>query len=390
MLSLFDNINKSEKQTCPFPTGILHVYLSRLRKNIETIRSRAIESSGNKNLKFLLPVKANAYGHGMIAVSTFVQQEKLCDYLGVAHLTEAHALRNHGIAIPILVHGQISSDVESLKYVVESDIEIEISEPVLLKKMQDVASRIGKTAKIHLSVDTGMGRTGALPENTPALLHAIATCENIHLAGVMTHFSVADEKNEEEKAFTRNQIETFKQVKDEVQKQFHHYLIFHASNSAGTESYQEGIFDMIRPGIASYGYGEDVEPVMELTTSLTLVKTFPPEHPIGYGRTYNSSDQNRKFGIIPIGYGDGLSRALSNKAEFIVNGSKRRLAGRISMDQCSIELDGDDTIGDEVVILGKQGKISVNAADLAKRAGTISYEILCFLGNAKRLRHEYH
>ncbi len=369
---------------------MLHVYLSRLKRNIESIRGHAVEISGNKNLKYLLPVKANAYGHGMVPVARYVQDENLCEYLGVAHLTEAHTLRQNGITLPILVHGQINSDEESLRYVVEKDIEIEISEPALLKKLQTIATRMKKTTKVHLSVDTGMGRTGAIPEDIPELLQTLATCKNIHLSGVMTHFSVADESSEDDKVFTRKQIETFEQIKKEVTKHFDHDILFHASNSAGAEYYKEGIFDMIRPGIASYGYGQHVEPVMELVTVVTLVKTFPPEHPIGYGRTYQTSGDHRRFGIIPIGYGDGLLRALSNKAEFIINGTKRKLAGRISMDQCTIELGEDDTIGDEVVIIGRQGNESVFADELAKHAGSIPYEILCLFGNSKRLRHEYH
>jgi len=369
---------------------MLHVYLGRLKKNIETIRKQAIKTSGNKDLKYLLPVKANAYGHGMIPVAKFVQKEKLCEYLGVAHLTEAHSLRSHGITLPILIHGQILADEESLKYVVENDIEIEISEHSLLQNLQTIASGQNKTANVHLSVDTGMGRTGAVPKDIPKLLYLIVTSKNIHLAGVMTHFSVADEAGEDDRAFTRKQIETFKKVKSEVQKLFHHDILFHASNSAGTKHYADAVFDMIRPGIASYGYGEDVEPVMELVSAITLIKEYPAVHPIGYGRTYHSSKQNKRFGIIPIGYGDGLSRALSNKAEFIVNGTKRKLAGRISMDQCTIELGVNDRISDEVVIIGKRKETEINAYELAKLADTIPYEVLCSLGNAKRLRHEYH
>lgn len=377
------------KDSVFFPTGILHVYLGRLKKNISAIRNHAVQSSGNKNLKYLLPVKANAYGHGMVPVARFVQEEKLCDYLGVAHLTEAQGLRTNGITLPLLVHGQILADEESIKYVVENDIEIEISELTLLKKLQDVASRMEKTAKVHLSIDTGMGRTGTLPKDIPALLQVLKTANNIRLTGVMTHFSVADESSDDDKAFTRKQIETFKKIKEDVTDQFDHKILFHASNSAGTEYYEEGIFDMIRPGIASYGYGQDVEPVMEFVTTITIIKEYPDGHPIGYGRTY-TSHAGQRFGIIPIGYGDGLLRALSNKAEFIVNGTKTKLVGRISMDQCTIELDEDDTIGTEVVIIGKQGNASVYADELAQHAGTISYEVLCALGNATRLRHEYH
>lgn len=384
------SIYRSQFTQTPFPTGILHVYLSRLKKNIETIRKHAVQTSGNINLKYLLPVKANAYGHGMVQIAQFVQDEHLCEYLGVAHLTEAHTLRQNGISLPILVHGQINSDEESLRYVVENDIEIEISEPSVLKHLQKIAFVMKKTAKVHLSVDTGMGRTGALPKDIPKLLNLFALSKHIHLTGVMTHFSVADEQNENDKSFTKKQIEIFRQVKTEVQKLFKHTILFHAANSAGAEYYRDGIFDMIRPGIASYGYGSGVEPVMELTTSITLIKEYPDGHPIGYGRTYRTSGEHQRFGIIPIGYGDGFPRALSNKAHVIINGTKRKLAGRISMDQCTVELGEDDTIGDEVVIIGKQKNTAIYAYEVAKLADTIPYEVLCSLGNAKRLRHEYH
>ncbi|MBP9691582.1 alanine racemase [Candidatus Woesebacteria bacterium] len=390
-----EKYNKSEEERCPFPTGILSVNLQILQKNIEAIRNHVQKRSNNTAIKYLLPVKSNAYGHGIRAVASFIESQKLCDYLGVAHLQEAYVLREHGIALPILVLDPITYSKQEIEYIVEHDIEIEISDILLLQKLQYVAEKMHKTARIHLSVDTGMGRSGALPKDIPDLLEQITRCQNISLQGVMTHFSVADEEAEQDCTFTTSQINEFKKIKELVLKKFSHTILFHALNSAGTILYIEGLCDMVRPGIASYGYPGvsnelQLEPVMELTSQIALVKMFPQDHPIGYGRTYVTAQGGERIGIIPIGYGDGLFRALSNKAEMIVGGKRQPLRGRISMDQCSVSISSDDKIGDEVVLLGRRGTVSEYADDLAEVAGTISYEVQCALGNAHRLRHVYH
>ncbi len=390
---ILDQYNLEEKKRCPFPTGIVKVYFDRLESNISQL-SKFAENKKGKRVKFLLPIKANGYGSGMLPVAKVLEHKKLCDYFGVAHLQEAFNLRENGILTPILIMGQSSCDQEHLKYIIQNNIEQAISDSKLLRFLDKEAKKINKIAKIHLLVDTGMGRCGVLFKNISEILDQIYDCKNIELTGVMTHFSVADVQEKDEIKYTEEQINKFEQVKEKVIKKFpNKNIIFHTSNSGGVIENPSSIFDMIRPGIAVYGYPEhsmglDLKPIMDMTSSLTLIKKYPKGHAIGYGRTYEAKE-NEHIAIVPIGYGDGLNRSLSNKLTILVNGKKVKSVGRISMDQFSILVGSNAKAGDEVVIIGEQNGIINNAYDISRQAGTITYEVICNLGNAKRIRHEY-
>lgn len=389
---LITKLNTDEIKLCAFPSGILEINLKQLELNILELTKFA---NRQQKTKFLFPIKANAYGHGMIPLAKFIEAKKLCDYFGVANCQEALELRENKIKTPILILGQTINDSKSLKYIIKNNIEQAISDETLLFSLEKEAKKINKTAKIHLLVDTGMGRGGVLTENTPKLLEKIKLCKNIKLVGVMTHFSVADETNPEALNHTRQQIEKFKKLKNLINQNFpNENIIFHSANSAGTLNYSTQLFDMIRPGIATYGYPEKktilkLKPILELKSKIILLKKYPKAYSLGYGRTYETKKTNEIIGIVPVGYGDGLSRALSNKFNPIINGKKRKCVGRISMDQFSVLVDKNSKINDEVVIIGNQNKTAITAHDLAKLANTISYEVLCNLGNSKRLRHRY-
>jgi len=389
---LLNQLNKLEISKCRFPTGVINIHLDRLAKNIKVIKDRVKVNSGTSPL-FLLPVKSNAYGHGIIPVSKYVESEKLCDYFGVATLQEALILRKNGIKKPILVLGQISLTEDSLREPIQNNIEVEVSDLQTMKQLNSIAESIRQKARIHISIDTGMGRTGALPKDVPDIIKALKSCKSTILFGVMTHFSVADEMDAGNKNYTNNQIETFQKVKEEFIKHIKSPIIFHTSNSAGALLQAKSIFDMIRPGIASYGYPdeniESISPAMEIKSSLTLIKSFPKGSSIGYGRTYNTESDDERIGVVPVGYGDGLSRALSNSFEVIINGARRKSVGRISMDQCAVKVGAGDKVGDDVTIMGKNGNESIDARELARQANTIPYEVLCNMGSSTRLRHEY-
>ncbi|HBM16655.1 MAG TPA: alanine racemase [Lentisphaeria bacterium] len=391
---IIEKCNTEEIKLCPFPTGILSINLNKLESNIIKI-IKFVNRIGNKNnVKFLLPVKANAYGHGMIPVAKFIEYKKICTYFGVSHLKEALELRENGIKNSILIIGQSSCEYKFLKCIVQNEFEQEISDEQLLYALDAEAKEVNRMAKIHLSVDTGMGRCGILVRNIHNFVDKIKKCKNTQLVGVMTHFPVADVNEEFAIKYTNKQIEIFTKVKNMITSKFSNDIIFHASNSAGTVKYSSSIFDMIRPGIASYGYpghdlGIPLDPVMEFKTKISLIKEYPKGHCIGYGCTYTTKKKDERIGILPIGYGDGLNRLLSNKLAVIVNGKKEKSIGAISMDQLAISVGKNTQINDEVIIIGRHGKNSFSAYNIASQIGSIPYEVLCNLGNAKRIRHEY-
>jgi len=391
---IIEKYNIKEIERCPFPTGILYVDLNVLQSNIEEIKKHTSKVRPRNNVKFLFPIKANAYGHGIIPVAKFIENQKICDYFGVAHLQEAMELRQNEIKIPILILGQSFCEHKQLKAIVQNEIEQEISDEQLLYALNNEAKKLNKIAKIHLSIDTGMGRNGVLFDNISPFLDKILKCENIQLVGVMTHFPIADVSDKFSIKYTSNQIECFTKVKNMIIGKFSGDITFHTSNSGGTIEHTANIFNMIRPGIASYGYPEhnfglQLKPVMELKTKISLIKKYPKGHCIGYGCTYKTQEESENIGIVPIGYGDGLSRSLSNKLTLIINGRKEKSLGRLSMDQFATSVGKNTQVGDEVIIIGSKGKIFTSVYDVASKSDTITYEVLCNLGNAKRIRHEY-
>jgi alanine racemase len=239
-----------------------------------------------------------------------------------------------------------------------------------------------------------MGRNGVFFHEVVTFLEKIQAKRNVKLVGVMTHFPVADETKESSIDFTEKQIDRFRELKKIITQTFSNNILFHASNSGGTLKHQTSIFDLIRPGIASYGYPEHdggikLTPIMELTTKINLIKTYPKGYTIGYGCTYTTQKENETIGIIPIGYNDGFNRLLSNNFHIIGNGKKMKCVGRISMDQLAIQVGVDTRVGDEVVLVGKRGKYAVSIDELATAIQTITDEVICNIGNAQRLRNEY-
>ena len=392
-----EKFNRAEELLYPYPTGICKVDLNTLESNIKKLQDFGDLKAGKK-LKFLLPVKGNGYGSGMIPVAKFVDKKKLCDYLGVAHIQEAHELKKEKIKTPILILAQSFLGPEQISYIVKNNIEKTISDISLLKTLDTDAKKQNKTASIHLKVDTGMGRLGVLAKDIPSIVKEIQKCNHVRLKGVMTHFPVADSPLPKDIAYTQRQITNFEDVKKQILSiTKNNDIIFHAANSGGTLEHPSSLFDMIRPGIATYGYPEPygnglslkLEPVMQITSHISLIKSYPKGHSIGYGRTYVSAGKEL-VGVVPIGYADGLDRRLGGGTFTpILNKKKTLSVGRISMDQFCVKVGRKTKEGDEIILLGKSGKLSNTAQDIAGKIGTISYEVLCNLGNSKRMRHEY-
>ena len=393
---IIDYYNKKETERRPHPTGILKVNLRVLESNIKKIRAFASAIAGKK-LKFLLPIKGNGYGSGIIPIAKFVEKKQLCDYLGVAHFNEAYELKKTGVKMPILILAQSFLKSDQIGYIVKHNIEQAISDKNLLRGLNREAKKQKRIIDIHLKIDTGMGRLGVFAKDALSFIKEINKSKNIRLAGVMTHFSVADVNSSKQRAYTEQQIKIFTKLKERIiAGAQNNNIIFHAANSAGVLEHPLSMFDMIRSGIASYGYPErygnglslKLKPIMQVMTRIAIIKTYTKGHSIGYGRTYISK-QGERIAIVPIGYADGLNRGLSNKLTPIVNNKKARSIGRISMDQFCIKADEKTKAGDEVIIIGQSGMILNSAYDIADQIDTIPYEILCSFGSAKRMRREY-
>lgn len=387
---LIQEINEIEKQKVQFPIAKKTIYLDRLENNIQEIKKNFLDN----DKKILIPVKANAYGHGIIPVAKFLEEKKLVNYFGTAHLEEARILRENNIETNILVLSQPIFNKKSIDFIIKNNIEISVSDFKFIEKISECLKNKDHKIKIHLMIDTGMGREGFLADSlNEKNLQKIKESENIELIGVYTHFAVSDENDEDSLNFTENQIEKFKDVKSKIKNIFNNQeIIFHTANSGATLSNKKSIFDMIRPGILTYGYSDnltiDVKPVLELKTKISLIKKYPANHSIGYGRTYKTN-QDELVGIIPIGYGDGLPRAGSSKFKFIINDDYAKVLGRISMDQTSVSINKNVKVGDEVILIGESKNKKVSADNLAKLSNTISYEILTGFGDQQRIRNVY-
>ncbi len=339
----------------------------------------ALKKIAGEGVRILLPVKADAYGHGILEISRFAGKNRLVDMLGVSNLDEAVDIRNAGVDIPILLLGLILQEEDQVKILHEYDVSQTVADYSLASYISDSASETGKRVKVHLKVDTGMGRIGCAAPDAVETAKKIDQLDNVILEGIYSHFPVADEKRDE---FTLGQVEIFKAITGEIEKSGIHIPLRHIANSAGAVKYGDPFFNMIRPGIMSYGalpgpgFSTQVElsPVMTLKSFIIFVKKVKKGTPLSYGLTY-IAEKDSNIATVPIGYGDGYSRSLSNKGMVIINGRIYPVAGRVTMDQILVNL-GDDLYpaGEEVILFGKE-RVTVN--DIAVLAGTIPYEITC-------------
>ena len=337
-------------------------------------------------------VKADAYGHGAAEVARVLLEEEV-KRLGVAVLDEAIALRQEGIDVPILILGYTPPQL--FDKVLEYRITPTLYNYQDALKLSELASKNGSSVKVHLKLDTGMGRIGMIPgQDSLDMVSNIYKLPGIIIEGIFTHFSVADEKD---KTYTREQFKKFTEFVSALKERGIDIPLRHAGNSAASIDLPETHLDMVRPGVILYGlYPSDevekerlsLKPLATLKTVIAHVKTVPPGTSVGYGRKYISAGE-RVIATLPIGYADGYTRLLSGKASVLVHGVRAPLAGNICMDQCMIDVTGieDVKVGDEVVLIGRQGDEVIPAEELASLLGTINYEIMCMIG--KRVPRVY-
>ncbi len=353
----------------------VEVNLDAISHNINQIKG-LVEKKGSK---LLAVVKDNAYGHGAIEIANLAHKIPV-HKLGVATVAEAIELRQAGISLPILVLGTtLPGDAEEI---VKNDITQTVCDLNICKKLAEIARKLHKRAKVHVKVDTGMGRIGIRYESAFDYIKTIKQIPELDIEGIFTHFAVADT----EENYTNLQIKRFCSIISMIEKNDIYIPIKHAANSSAILNFPESYFDMVRPGIAIYGIYPCqnskiklyLKPALSLKTRVVYLKEVPQGESLSYGRTY-VTQRTTKVATIAIGYGHGFNRKLSNNGEVIIRGKKAPIIGTICMDQslCDVTHIKDVSVGDEVVVIGRQGEEEIKSDDLADRIGTISYEILC-------------
>ncbi len=347
-------------------------------KNLE-FNYRQLRRTAGRKVKVLAAVKANAYGHGILEVSRKLESAGV-DYLGVASIDEALVLRYGKIKTPILVLG-VAFTKDEMRLALKFNITLTVADYRYAKILNSTIPP-KKKLRIHVKVDTGMGRLGIWHEQAKAEITKISRLKNLEIEGVYTHFSSADT----DIIFTRAQARVFAALIKELRQNKISIELAHAANSIAACKLPDSCLNMVRPGIMLYGIYPDeklalrikLKQVLSLKTKITYLKTVDAGRCISYGRTYITKRKTR-IATLPLGYADGYARALSNKAEVIIRGEKFPVAGRVCMDQTMIDvgIGSNVKIGDIVTLIGSQGAYVIRAEDLAFICGTIAYEITC-------------
>jgi alanine racemase len=354
------------------------ISLGNLRNNLSVVRSLI----GDK-VKIMAMVKANAYGHGLYEISRELIKNGV-EYLGVAFLEEGMFLRKCGIKAPILVLGAINAD--QISDFIKNDIEITSSSIDKSKAIAEVAKKLGKIAKVHLKIDTGMERIGVHWYNAEKFIEQSYGLDSIDIKGVCSHFA----KAETDADFTSQQLSRFESVLKIMGKRELMPALIHIANSAGIINHKNSHYNMVRPGIMLYGYnpngylpdinfsGKKLKPIMTLKTKVAFFKVVPEKSGISYGHTFVTKNQTRIV-TLPIGYGDGYFRQLSNRGEVIIRGKKYPIVGTVCMDQCMVDIGMDGTAynGDDVLLFGETNGSVIPLESLCDKIGTVTYEFLC-------------
>ena len=361
--------------------------LDALEYNIKSIRKKTPEGTG-----IIGVIKADAYGHGSVEVAQ-VLLENGADWFAVAVVDEGLNLRKHGINAPILLLGY----TPELRFedVINNGFIQTMYSYEMAEKLSKTAVRLGKTAVVHIKIDTGMGRIGYRVNNEAAdEIVRISKLPGIEVNGMFTHFAASDEAD---KAYTNMQFERFMKMDKMLKDRGLNIPVRHAANSAAIMDIDSMMLNMVRPGIILYGAypsdevikeNLDLRPVMSIKTHVSFVKEVEKGDCISYGRTYTAPDK-RKIATIPVGYADGFIRAYAKEGKVLIKGKFAPIVGRICMDQFMVDVtDIDDVkINDEVVLMGTQGENSITADDIAKALNTINYEVFCTL--SKRVPRQY-
>lgn len=351
---------------------LVEVDLGRLSENFKAIRQKVGAA------KIMPMLKANAYGHGLVEVARLMQTLGT-DYLGVAVLEEGILLREQGITTPILVCGGIMGN--QIPYFIQHDLTITASSIEKLQQIDQTAAALGVKARVHLKIDTGMERVGVHYYSASGLLETALQCRHCEIEGIYSHFANADAVD---LSSARLQLARFNEVLQFFTEHGLPLPMRHMANSAAILQLPESYFEMVRPGILLYGVYPSrevqrtvaVRPALTWKSHVVYFKVVKPGHPVSYGSTWQSEHMVRLV-TVPVGYGDGYFRNLSNKARVLIRGKRYPVVGQVCMDQLMVNIEWDSAYnGDEVVLIGESGEEAITCDELAEWAGTIPYEIL--------------
>ena len=363
------------------------VNLGAIRRNFQALTAILSPQTG-----IMAVVKADAYGHGAVPVARELLQAG-SRQLAVARVLEGEELRAAGITAPVLVLGLI--EPRQAAKAISLDLSLAVASKDLAQALSSAAVEQGKTCPVHVKVDTGMGRIGIRPSQARDFIRWLQELPGIKVEVVCSHFATADSHD---KSVARQQLAQFTALKKVLEGL--EIPNFHLANSAGILNFPQAHFSLVRPGIALYGLppSQEREPRVKLEPALTwkarlnFIKELPPGSGISYGHTFHTTRQT-VVGTVSVGYADGYSRLLSNSGQMLVGGRRVPVVGRVCMDQTMVDLTdlvahgARPKVGDEVVLIGRQGSEEITAEEVARKLGTINYEVVC--GISKRVPRLY-
>jgi alanine racemase len=368
------------------PCAWVEVDIKAIRRNFREIRAlarRQLDRRVNPRVELLTVVKADAYGHGMLEAARAIEKEG-GRFFAVSNLEEAVTLRLSGNSHRILLFETTLPGLAAK--IIQHDLTPAVCTLAFARELDRAARKARKKVAVHIKIDTGMGRLGVWHEEASAFIKAIAKLPNLRLEGLMTHFPVADT----DRAFTGQQMSWLRDVVADLARVGISFTYLHAANSMGLGAYRNQMFNLARPGLSLYGLYPDkalrkkvrLYSAMSVKSRVLLVKTIHSGQGVSYGHTFQAK-KDMPAAVIAVGYSDGYLRAVSNRAHVLINGVACPVRGRVTMDQTVVDISraGRVRVGDEVVVLGRQGQREITADDLARWAGTINYEIVCNLGN---------
>jgi alanine racemase len=363
----------------------IEIDLAQFKKNIAIVKNVIGDA------RLCLPIKANAYGHGLIPIAKAAIDARV-DYLAVAHVQEGVLLRRANITTPIIVLGAIHED--QIEALLHHDLEFTLSSPYKARLVAQSCAQLNKIARVHLEVDTGMRRTGMRPATAAALFDELLHNPCFHLVGVYSHLATGNSPSDH---FALRQIEEFASLMSSPPFAGEQ-IIRHLANSSATQYLPSSYFDMVRPALLCFGYkaGDaphafaEIAPCFSLKARVSFFKIVEEGEGISYGHTHRARARTRVV-TIPVGYGDGYKRALSNRGSVLIHGKRYPIVGTVCMDQFMVDV-GEDSVyvGDEVVLIGHQGDQVITVDEIASHCDTIPYEILCLFNDRIERRYLVH